>query len=144
MFYFHGRSRVFALSGVSVLPVNELQIMQLLVLLCVPNVVRTRCGFIVSGREALCVLLFRLAFPCRLTDMRLVFGLRESCLSETFNYMLHFVDDKWGHLLSLDVASIKSKLAMFAEAVKATGAPLSNCWGFIDGTVRAIARYDRG
>lgn len=54
--------------------------------------------------------------------------------------MLHFLDEKWGHLLSLDVAGLKPKLAMFAAAVKATGAPLSNCWAFIDGTVRAIAR----
>ncbi|CAM9671795.1 unnamed protein product [Sphacelaria rigidula] len=118
--------------------------MRLLVLLCVPTVIRTDCRFVVSGREAFCVLLFRLAFPCRLTDMRLVFGLKESCASETFNFMVHFLDDKWGHQLDLDVAGIKPKLTMFTAAVQATGAPLANWWAFIDGTGRAVSRPVRG
>ena len=32
------------------------------------------------------------------------------------------------------------KLIQYAAAVEAKGAPLQNCWGFIDGTVRAICR----
>ena len=31
----------------------------------------------------------------------------------------------------------------FANAVHEKGAPLTNCWGFIDGTPRAICRPDR-
>ncbi|CAB1113784.1 unnamed protein product [Ectocarpus sp. CCAP 1310/34] len=63
--------------------------------------VRPNCGFVVRGREALCVLLYRLAFPCRLKDMRLVFGMSESCICEAFNWMLHFLDFRWEYLLSL-------------------------------------------
>ena len=31
-------------------------------------------------------------------------------------------------------------LQTFADAIKANGAPLKNCWGFVDGTVRPICR----
>ena len=31
-------------------------------------------------------------------------------------------------------------MEMYAAAITATGAPLQNCFGFIDGTVRPIAR----
>ena len=117
------------------------QIMVMLDLLLIPAFIRTDCGFVVSGREALCVLLYRLAFPCRIKDMRLVFGLSESCICETFNWMLHFLDFKWGSLLSLDVDRLKPKLDKYAQAIYNSGCPLTHCWGFIDGTVRGIARY---
>ncbi|CAB1099315.1 unnamed protein product [Ectocarpus sp. CCAP 1310/34] len=116
------------------------QIVLMLELLMVPAIIRTDCGFVVGGREALCVLLYRLAFPCRLKDMHLVFGLSESCICETFNWMLHFMDFKWGLLLSLDVQRLVPKLRTFAEAVYNKGCPLTHCWAFIDGTVRGIAR----
>ena len=103
--------------------------MLMLDLLSIPAFIRTDCGFVVSGREALCVLLYRLAFPCRLKDMRLVFGLSESCICE------------WGRLLSLNVEHLVPKLREFAEAIYNSGCPLTHCWGFIDGTVRGIARY---
>lgn len=120
---------------------TQRQIMLLLDLLLIPAFIRTDCGFVVSGREGLCVLLYRLAFPTRLKDMRLIFGISESCICETFNWMLHFLDYKWGFLLELDVDRIKPRLYEFAEAVYNSGSPLTYCWGFIDGTVRGIARW---
>ncbi|CAN0432406.1 unnamed protein product [Pylaiella littoralis] len=120
-----------------------LQIMLMLDLLLIPAFIRTDCGFVVSGREAFCVMLYRLAFPCRLKDTRLVFGLSESCICESFNWMLHFLDFKWGWLLSLDVERLVPKLVEFSEAIYNSGSPLTHCWGFIDGTVRGIARPKR-
>lgn len=114
--------------------------MLMLELLLIPAFIRTDCGFVASGREALCVLLYRLTFPCRLKDMRLVFGMSESCICEAFNWMLHFLDFKWGFLLSLNVERLQSRLLEFAEAVFNAGCALTRCWGFIDGTVRGIAR----
>ena len=115
--------------------------MLMLELLLIPPFIRTDCGFVVTGREALCVLLYRMAFPTRLKDMRLVFGMSESRICETFNWMLHFLDFKWGFLLSLNVERVKPRLLEFAKAIYDSGAPLTHCWGFIDGTVRGIARY---
>ncbi|CAN0096560.1 unnamed protein product [Ectocarpus sp. 4 AP-2014] len=103
---------------------------------CLPSFAQT----VVSGREALCVLLYRLAFPCRWEDMRLVFGRSESCVCETFNWMLHFTDFKWGFLLSLDVERLVPKLRTFAGAIYNKDCPLTHCWASIDGTVRGIAR----
>ena len=110
--------------------------MLMLDLLSIPAFIRTDCGFVVSGREALCVLLY-------LKDMRLVFGLSESCICETFNWILHFLDFKWGRLLSLNVEYLVPKHREFAEAIynSVSGCPLTHCWEFIDGTVRSIARY---
>lgn len=112
----------------------------MLELLLIPAFIRTDNGCVVSGREARCVLLYRLAFPCRLKDMRLVFGLGESHICEAFNWMLHFLDFKWGFLLSLSVERVQPRLLEFAQAVFNSGCPLARCWGFIDGTVRGIAR----
>ncbi|CAB1107758.1 unnamed protein product [Ectocarpus sp. CCAP 1310/34] len=125
---------------VNFLRFTQSQVMLMLDLLLIPAFIRTNCGFVVSGREALCVLLYRLAFPCRLKDMRLVFGMSESCICEAFNWMLHFLDFRWGYLLSLDVARLQLHLVEFAEAILNSGCPLTHCWGVINGIVRGIAR----
>ena len=109
-------------------------------LLCVPDTIRTDCGYIVSGRTAFCILLYRMAFPCRYVDMRMLFHLPDSLLCEAFNYMLHFMNDTWGPLLTLDVGRLVPQLETFAEALQAWGCPLPLCWAFIDGTVRGICR----
>ncbi|CAN0523240.1 unnamed protein product, partial [Laminaria digitata] len=116
------------------------QIATMMKLLGVPDAIRTDCGYVVSGREAFCLLLHRLAFLKRLTDMRVLFGVAESCICEAFNYMLHFMDVTWGGLLSLAMDRLVPRLRDFAEALHSWGSPLDNCWGFIDGTVRGIAR----
>ena len=47
--------------------------------------------------------------------------------------------DRFHHLLdSLDLVWLDPEA--FAEAVHEKGAPLTGCWGFIDGTPRPIAR----
>ena len=119
---------------------SELQIILMVRLLCVPDTIRTDCGYIVSGRTAFCILLYRMAFPCRYVDMRMLFHLPDSLLCEAFNYMLHFMNDSWGPLLTLDVGRLVPQLETFAEALQAWGCPLPLCWAFIDGTVRGICR----
>ncbi|CBJ33379.1 conserved unknown protein [Ectocarpus siliculosus] len=111
--------------------------------LCVPDMIRTDCGYVIAGRTALCVLLYRLAFPCRYKDMRLIFHRSDSCLCETFNYMLHFMNETWGSMLTLDLGRLVPRLDFFAERLQTWGCPLPNCWAFIDGTVRAICRTIR-
>lgn len=118
-----------------------LQFTHLLQVLQVPEEIRTDCGLVVSGHEALAVMLYRLAFPVRLKDVRSVFGLADSCICETFNWMLHFVETNWCSVLNLDFERVVPRLPDFAAAIHAMEAPLSNCWGFIDGTVRGIARW---
>ena len=124
-------------------PVLYAQVLRLADMLGVPKVVKTDCGFVVDGVCALTVLLYRLANPGTLNHLRLVFGLSASRISETFKFMLHWVNSKWGHLLKLDIDRIVHLLPEFAEAVYASGAPMTRVWGFVHGTVRPVARWAR-
>ena len=83
-------------------------------LLCVPDTIRTDCGYIVSGRATFSILLYRMAFPCRYVDMRMLFHLPDSLLCEAFNYMLHFMNDMLGALLTLHVGRRVPQLEAFA------------------------------
>ena len=96
----------------------------------------------VEPLEALCLLLRRLAFPCRYSDLIPKFGRPVPELSVIYNHMVDYVYDTFGVLLtSLDQEWLsQANLKSFAEAVYASGAPLDNCWGFVDGTLRGISR----
>ena len=56
--------------------------------------------------------------------------------------VLQIVDDIYTRfnepLTSLDLVWLDP--AAFSDAVHSKGAALNNCWGFIDGTVRPVAR----
>ena len=75
---------------------------------------RTICDSI----EGLCMLLRRLSYPCRYSDMISRFG---------------------RPVPEINILS-PPLLQEYADAIRAKGAPLQNCFGFIDGTVRPIAR----
>ena len=50
---------------------------------------------------------------------------------QTHNHRLRSFNQPW-----LSQASLQN----YADVIHATGAPLPNCWGFIDGTVRPVSR----
>ena len=56
--------------------------------------------------------------------------------------MTSMIYDTWHHLLTTFEQTWLDPLnfEMFADAIHDKGAALSNCWGFIDGTVRPICR----
>ena len=118
-------------------------------LLELQNVLRIPDKFIVSsqrtkctGLEAMCILLKRLAYPCRYTDMVSTFGRSKHELCLIFNGIQDLVYDEHKHRLQswnqpfLNQAS----LHRYAQTVFDKGAPLDNCFGFIDGTVVRISR----
>ena len=102
------------------------------------TVQRTIC----SAMEGLCILLKRLAFPCRYTDMVASFGRNPTELCLIYNTVLDFVYENHGHRLeSWQQGFLQpAKLEQYANAIHHKGAPLQNCFGFIDGTVLGIAR----
>ena len=99
---------------------------------------RTKC----TGFEAMCILLKRLAYLCRYSDMISTFGRSKHELCLIFNEIQDFIYDNHAHRLQswnqpfLNQASLQ----MYAQAVFDKGAPLHNCFGFIDGTVLRISR----
>ena len=102
---------------------------------------RTTC----TGLEGRCILLKRLAFPCRYTDLASRFGRNPTELCLIFNQVLDFVYERHSHRLrSWDQPFLSPEmLGIYAEAVHDKGAALQNCFGFVNGTLRRIARPKR-
>ena len=55
---------------------------------------------------------------------------------------MNFLNERWIHLFTTLIQNWLSpnNLEIFADAAHRKGDPLANCWGFIDATVRPIAR----
>lgn len=87
---------------------------------------RTVC----SGMEGLCILLKRLAFPCRYTDMVMRFGRNPTELCLIFNHVLDFVYQTHQHRLkSWNQPFLNTPaLEQYAQSIHARGAPLLNCF----------------
>ncbi|KAK3717083.1 hypothetical protein QZH41_000443 [Actinostola sp. cb2023] len=63
-------------------------------------------------------------------------------ISMITNTVMDFIFDNHGHKLTqwnFDILS-PPELQIYADAISSQGAPLDNCFGFIDGTVRPISR----
>ena len=92
--------------------------------------------------EGLCLLLRRLAFPCRYFDLIAKFGRPKAVLCVIFNHMLSLIYDSFHRILSSFHQNWLSRenLMHFCQKISEKGAPLVNCWGFIDGTLRPITR----
>lgn len=106
-----------------------------------PNLFTTKSHVKASGLEGLCLLLRRLAYPNRLSDLTPLFGRSKFDLCHIFNMALDHICDNYSHLLrTMNQDWITQGIDNFALAIHQKGAPLTNCWGFIDGTVRPICR----
>jgi hypothetical protein len=108
----------------------------------IPEELVCQQGTVCTGMEGLCILLKRLAYPCRYTDMAHRFGRSPPELCLIFNLVLDIVHETHHHRLeSWDQPFLTpDQLYTYAQAVHQCGAPLQNCFGFVDGTVRPIAR----
>ncbi|XP_069109973.1 uncharacterized protein [Argopecten irradians] len=108
----------------------------------IPMKITCSNGTVCTGLEGFCILLRRLSYPCRLEDLRPLFGRSAAELSYIFNEVLDYVHNVHGHLLenlNRPWLSIQN-LEQFAASIQRRDGPLHNCWGFIDGTVRPICR----
>lgn len=108
----------------------------------IPESFTCQQGSVCDGMEGLCMLLRRLAYPCRYSDIIPRFGRPTPVLSMVTNKVLDFVYETHGHRITeWNHALLEPvKLQAYADAVYAKGAALDNCFGFIDGTVRPISR----
>ena len=111
-------------------------------LLGVPDKITCQQGTTCSGEEALFILLKRFAYPCRYSDMVGRFGRNPTEICLIFNQLLDLVYEQHHHRLeSWDQPFLSPEiLQSYADATYNKGAPLENCFGFVDGTVRRIAR----
>ena len=99
---------------------------------------------VVDGMEGFCMLLRRLAYPCRYGDLIHRFGRPVLILSMATNHVLDYIYNTHGHLITHWNHTLLSPpaLEVYTNVINQKGAPLQNCFGFVDGTVRPIARPD--
>ena len=124
---------------------NKNDLPLLMGLLHIPNEIVCQQGTRCRGREGMCILLRRLAYPCRYTDISHRFGRSSSELCLIFNKALDIIFEENHYRLESWVQPFISPghLHNYAVAVHQHGAPLENCFGFVDGTVRPISRPNR-
>ena len=97
---------------------------------------------ICDGMEGLCILLKRIAYPCRLSDLIPRFARPVSVLSLITNLVLDYIYAVHAHRITQWNQDILNPVALqsYADAIYCKEAALDNCLGFIDGTVRPISR----
>lgn len=96
---------------------------------------------LVDSIEAVCMLLRRLSFPNRLSDLMPIFRRPESTISRTIHHLLDYIIKNFQHTLFLNVNNCTAaQLDAFCEALVNAGSPLDRCFGFIDGTLVPTCR----
>lgn len=117
-------------------------LVQLRELLRIPEHIKLPNQSTFTGIDALCVTLHRLSYPCRLKDLRKIFGRSKSDLSRIVAWTCKHILDNFEHLInSLHQPWLTSQdLQEMADCIQQKGCPLDKCWGFIDGTVVQICR----
>ncbi|XP_020614436.1 uncharacterized protein LOC110052633 [Orbicella faveolata] len=124
--------------------VEKQDLPRLVTALQLPPLLRCEQRSICDDIEGLCMLLKRVAYPCRLSDMIPRFGRPVSVISLITNDVIDYVYDVHGHLITQWNQDLLNHGALqrYADAISGQGAPLDNCFGFVDGTVRPISRPD--
>ena len=99
-------------------------------------------GTVCSRLEELWLLLNRLAYPCRYFDLISTFGRPVPELCMMANTVLDWVFNEHGFRLTSwnQPFLTPTCLQEYARAITRQGSPLTNCFGFTDGTVRPICR----
>ncbi|VEN44741.1 unnamed protein product [Callosobruchus maculatus] len=112
-------------------------------ILGIPEEVRTPRRVKVDNLVALCIVLRRLAYPNRLRDIAPMWNLSPQAISEVFLTTMDIIIRNNGRFLDrlqnlqwLD----RNKMQYYAQAIRAKGGAVENCWGFMDGTARQICR----
>ncbi|KIJ23155.1 hypothetical protein M422DRAFT_196275 [Sphaerobolus stellatus SS14] len=86
------------------------------------------------------MLLRRLTFPIRLSDVEMQFGWERSRFSRITQLTAGFLWNRWKHLLHFDPTRLtREKLASYARVIKAKGAHFPFVAGLIDGTLQKNA-----
>lgn len=106
-----------------------------------PDHMRTYVGDSFTAMEAICMVTYRISFPTKLTRMSRVFNRDPGAISRICSYTVRWIIRHWRQLLTWDAIRLTpAKLGGFASCIGAFEFASPDVFGFIDGTVRAIAR----
>ena len=92
--------------------------------------------------EGLCILLKRVAYPCRLSDLIPRFGPPVSVMSLISNDVIDYIYGVHGYRITQWNRDLlyPGALQRYGEAISGKGGPLDNCFGLVDGTDGPISR----
>ena len=107
-----------------------------------PATIKCPQGSVCGRIEELCILLRRLAYPYRYSDVVSRFARPVPVLCMASNIVLNYIYDLHHHRITTWNNAILNPLALqqYADAVSERGAALNNSFGFLDRTVRPICK----
>ena len=108
----------------------------------IPEKFKCQQGTICDGIEGLCILLRRFCYPCRYSDLIPLFGRSVPEICMISNEVADFIYERHGEKITRWNHQLLNphQLQQYVNAVHQKGAALDNCFGFVDGTVKAICR----
>ena len=108
----------------------------------IPDQIQCYNRLVVDGIEALCIFLKQFAYRCRYSDIQQRFARPVPQLCMISTQVMDFIYQTHNHRLQSFNQPLLSQASLqnYADVIHATGAPLPNCWGFMDGTVRPVSR----
>ena len=88
------------------------------------------------------MVLKQMSVPCRYSDTIYRFGRPVPVLSMVTNQVIDYIYQAHGHRLTQwnNLLLNPAALQRYTDAIARKGAPLENCFGFVDGTVHPICR----
>jgi hypothetical protein len=102
-----------------------------------------RSRHVVRRTEAMCILLRRLGYPARWTDLEAEFGRSKAFLCSIFLHMIDLINDRYAVRMRVHPTALAPRLRGYAAAISSKGAPLETCFGFVDGTAWQVSRPSR-
>ena len=103
--------------------------------------VTTRSRYRCSATTATCLVMRRLASPCRWADMEVMFGMTSWAMSEVFWEVVETFQSNCAKLITQFRSDLRViRAALYAQAVRDLDAPLDNCVGFMDCTKIQMCR----
>ena len=117
-------------------------LLHLVDVLQLPEEIFTRSNYQFDRVEVFALACAYLASASNEFDLCARYNCSQSSISEIFNEVITFIDERWEHLLHFDSNHLLSpeNLKRYSEAVYNSGALLQGVWGFIDCTVQPICR----
>jgi hypothetical protein len=117
---------------------------RLISLFGVPATFKKKNGGIVTGEEAMLILLARFAYPARWTALVYIFGGSPGFLSETMYLVLHWLYEHAADTLLNNFSRYSTFFAGWAAAIaRKRGSYSGGVAMFIDGTLRKMCRPSR-
>ena len=116
------------------------QILRIAPLLQLPDEIDLGNRVKIDRIEALCILLYRLSYPCRLVDIERHFQRHRTICSRVITKVCVLLYATWKDHLELHPSVTQAKIVHYAAHVKRVWKPCDGIYAFIDGSKHMMCR----